>query len=156
MEDVKQALLTWGFREDEIQGIVEDEMNMPDFDDDEYPKLEHLSSRNEKTLVFMLYRGHGVTISGCTSGFGDMGEVDSFEGFLRDCSFLPNVDVIGLLDCCRRDRGRGGMVAAIEDSANFAVIYREETHDMIRNSCTCEPWMLGNMGPEFITHMMNK
>ena len=37
LEDVKQALLTWGFREDEIQYIVEDEMNMPDFDNDEYP-----------------------------------------------------------------------------------------------------------------------
>ena len=48
-------------------------------------------------------------MNGTISAVGDMDEAQELEGFLRDIATRSNVHVIGLFDCCRREKGKGGM-----------------------------------------------
>ena len=57
----------------------------------------------------MYFKGHGNVMNGCISAVGEMDEAQELEGFLRDIATNKNVHVIGLFDCCRREKGKGGM-----------------------------------------------
>ena len=109
VEAARQGCLWLGFHEDEIN-FYEDERDVPEFAD----VWEELDERAEedpsmKTLVFFYFKGHGNVRNNQISAVGEFDEGQELEGFLRDLAIKENVHVIGLFDCCRRERGRGGM-----------------------------------------------
>ena len=92
-------------------------------------------------------------MNGLISAVGEMDEAQDLEGFLRDIAINKNVHVIGLFDCCRREKGKGGMYTQLEETHNLVCIYREECHEFTYRTCPCEPWALPNMAEEFFDHL---
>lgn len=98
-----------GFHENEINAY-EDEHEVPEFAEE----WEEINERAEedpsmKTLVFFYFKGHGNVRNNQISAVGECDEAQELEGFLFDLATKENIHVIGLFDCCRRERGRGGM-----------------------------------------------
>ena len=98
-----------GFQENEIN-VYEDECDVPEFAEE----WEDINERAEedpkmKTLVFLYFKGHGNVRNNQISAVGEYDEAQELEGFLFDLATKENIHVIGLFDCCRRARGRGGM-----------------------------------------------
>ena len=92
------------------------------------------------------------------SGIGDCGEGGNldFENFLRDCACEPNVYVIALFDCCRRDKGRAGLFTNLSETYNIACIYRENMTKYVGLKCPCEPWDESwYMVKNFFEHLKN-
>ena len=85
-------------------------------------------NKDDKTLIFLYYKGHANVMNGQIRAVGSMDEGIELESFLRDCSSIENIYCIGLFDCCRRERGRGGIYTTIDECYNIACIYREECH----------------------------
>lgn len=73
----------------------------------------------------MYYKGHGTVRSGCIHAVGELSENVALEGFLRNLEKLPDVDALGLFDCCRRDKGLIANVYGQSDKQNFACVYRD-------------------------------
>ena len=57
----------------------------------------------------MFFKGHANVMNGLISAVGEMDESQKLEDFLRDLSINKNIYTVGLFDCCRRERGQGGM-----------------------------------------------
>ena len=102
---------------------------------------------NNNILVSVFYIGHGVSMNGITSTEGDEGgKTHDIEEFLRQCSAIgPNVYSMGFLDCCRRDRGRGGMFTNLDECKNILTVYREPTQPYNERTCNCEPHLAESM-----------
>ena len=125
----KDGLKWLGFLDDEINAY-EDEWDIPELDD-VLVNLERRSKANpgQKILVFLFFKGHANVMNGLISAVGEMDESQKIEDFLRDLSINKNIYTIGLFDCCRRERGRGGMYTQLEETFNTVSIYREKCHE---------------------------
>ena len=136
-------LLWFGFAENEIN-VYEGEDDMPSMED-EWETVDIESKRfteiDDKSLVFLYFVGHAVSKNQLVSAIGAMGESNDhdFENFLRDCASQSNTYCIGLFDCCRSDRGRGGLFTDLSETHNIASIYRENLSQNKKGTCACEP-----------------
>ena len=125
LANAQEGLKQWGFNDLEIK-IFEDEDEVPNFQQDIWPEIEEKAKSGEDDLlIFLYFKGYGNMINDCISYVGKDGEGQSLEGFLRDCAIFENVFVIGLFDCCRRDRGQEGIQTALSETHNLICIYRE-------------------------------
>ena len=126
--------------------------------EDEWESIDEVAEAepDEKTLVLVYYVGHAVSTNMLTSAIGEMGQSNDhdFEGFLRDCARQSNIYCIGMFDCCRSDRGRGGIFTNLDDCHNIVSIYREPITEYKSGYCRCEPWREDNfMAKRFFSHL---
>lgn len=123
LESAKQGLLSWGVSETEIQ-VFEEPYDLMDFETENLPAIEKIAqSEDNKLLVFLYFKGHAV-VSSMGISFIDV----NLESFLRSCAAYPNVKVIGLFDCCRRDQGVTEDETDLDITSNIVCLYREKPH----------------------------
>ena len=128
---VKKGLIEWGFQEQEVR-TIESENEMPDLAGKEFNEIQShacvttdINTASKRSLVFLYYKGHGTVRSGCIHAVSELSENLALEGFLRNFENSPNVDALGLFDCCRRDKGQVANVYGQSDKQNFACVYRD-------------------------------
>lgn len=130
-------------------------MSLPD-DDVEISELRKKLVENpqHQALIFFYYKGHANVVNGMIRALGS-DERMRIESFLRRIAQLSKkVFVIGLFDCCRRDRGSGGMDYPLTDAMNIVCLYREEPLPYESEQCTtCDPSPDSNFAASFFSHL---
>ena len=146
-----KSLIDWGFGEEEISVFDGSFDDVIDFCGAEKTKIENLE---QKTLVFLLYKGHGTVENGCVQAAttGDKDNIN-IEGFCRSIAKKDNVYVVAVFDCCRRDKGTTVIETELEDVKNLICIYREECSPFEPTTCTCKRIEIFNYDEKFFEHL---